>query len=292
MTTVYLNPSYDGHFARKQQPTRPLSTIDLDQDLKKDLVADMSRFLSPSREAYYSARGIPYRRGYLFHGPPGTGKSSTSKALAGHFNADLYIINLADVRSDATLRTLFDRASKGDIVLLEDIDSANISRENMHQASNSLDGPPAPGVSLSGLLNILDGATAKDGIILIMTSNAPESLDKALVRPGRIDKQVLFGNVSKPVAASIFSRMYRDNDDVDAGADARVHDLANAFAECVPEDTLTPAEVQGYFISNEDPVEAARGAGRWVQEMVEAKVGGRNVVGEKGVQCKALNARL
>lgn len=53
------------------RPSRPLRTVDLDRLKKEALVSDIRKFLSPAARRFYAHRGIPYRRGYLFHGPPG-----------------------------------------------------------------------------------------------------------------------------------------------------------------------------------------------------------------------------
>ena len=74
------------------------------------------------------------------------------------------------------------------------------------------DGENQPGVTLSGLLNALDGVASQEGRILIMTTNDPEALDKALIRPGRVDMQVYFGYLSRVNAKEMFVRMYTDTE--------------------------------------------------------------------------------
>ncbi|MCJ1432232.1 hypothetical protein MMC27_001588 [Xylographa pallens] len=213
-------------FKAIKRPTRPLRTIDLDLQTKEQLVEDIQRYLQPASVRFYATRGIPHRRGYLFHGPPGTGKTSMSVALAGHFRLDLYIINLAAfTKGDAVLADTFETIPRKCIVLLEDIDSAGIKRENIRQeigleSKSRTQGKAqkAPkvrnSITLSGLLNAIDGATSQEGRVLIMTTNDPEALDDALIRPGRIDMQIFFGPVSQRVAEQIFVRMYtRDTRD-------------------------------------------------------------------------------
>lgn len=72
--------------------SRPISTVVLDEAIKQRLILDMDDYLMPATKRWYSNRGIPYRRGYLLHGPPGTGKSSLSFAIAGHFKLKIYIV--------------------------------------------------------------------------------------------------------------------------------------------------------------------------------------------------------
>ena len=153
----------------------------------------------------------------------GTGKTSMSVALAGHFQLDLYIINLAAfTKGDVALADTFESLPRKCIVLLEDIDSAGIKRENIRQEvrlnnMSNIQSKAQRGqrgqqvrnpITLSGLLNAIDGATAQEGRVLIMTTNDPEALDDALIRPGRIDMQIFFGPVSQRVVEQIFVRMY------------------------------------------------------------------------------------
>ncbi|KAF2471704.1 P-loop containing nucleoside triphosphate hydrolase protein, partial [Lindgomyces ingoldianus] len=242
------------------RPTRPISTIDLDEDIKKALVEDVERYLSPERAQWYANRGIPYRRGYLFHGPPGTGKSSMSLALAGLFNKDLYMLSLSDVESESDLKDLLDTVKQThSIVLLEDIDSARIGRENMtKKKEEEEEAHKKGGISLSGLLNAIDGPNALDGTVLIMTTNNPETLDKALIRNGRIDMQVYFGPVSQVVAESIFLRMFQKENDKEPNeaVDENIAHLAQQFSLQIPDRSLTPAEVQGFLMTQNTPEQA------------------------------------
>ncbi|KAF2004899.1 P-loop containing nucleoside triphosphate hydrolase protein [Amniculicola lignicola CBS 123094] len=298
--TLYGDGSYDDPYAQSptpwkvvRKPSRPLSTIDLDAKVKHDLVHDVSQFLAPDREKWYASRGIPYRRGILLHGNPGTGKSSTAISLAGEFKCDLYVINLSNCKG--SLEYLFSYPKRGDIVLLEDIDSAGINRENMKgekKASQNPDemlryGRTNQPITLSTLLNAIDSATGMNGVILMMTTNNPESLDKALIRPGRIDMQVHFGLVDYAVAESIFLRMYQD-DDVDVKDNVelngketkRIYTMAKMFADKIPDRKLTPAEIQGFLTRNHNPEVALERAEEWVAEMLEAKEAERNIIGE------------
>ncbi|KAF2642327.1 P-loop containing nucleoside triphosphate hydrolase protein [Massarina eburnea CBS 473.64] len=266
---------------------RPMSTIDLSAELKKKVLDDITQFLEPSRERFYNDRGIPYSRKILAFGPPGTGKSSFALALAGMVHGSLYQANIGEIRDEAHMRRLFSCPGKGDVLLLEDIDSANIKREKMkgdkkkkkrswRRSPNIVPQPST--ISLSGLLNAIDAIP--DGVILIMTSNSPESLDKALVRPGRIDKQVLFGYVSKAVAETIFIRMFQRNEELPQTPEVAA--LAMAFAKKIPDLKLTPAEVQGYLIPRSDPLLAVAEADKWVKDVLDAREKGRNIVGVKG----------
>ena len=285
------------------RPSRTLNAVTLDASVKDAIVKDIETYLAPATRQYYANRGIPWRRGFLFYGPPGTGKTSFTTALAGHFKLNVYLISLSTNNlNDRMLERLFEQLPSRCIVLLEDIDSAGIVREDMRakektkkekkktprkQVVNAygeyedvFDGPLQ--LTLSGLLNVLDGATSREGLVTIMTSNSPDSLDPALVRPGRIDRKVLFGFASKEVIAKLFTHIFEKSSEELLGGEATSqHDitaLAEAFAANLSADKLTPAEVQGYLlVHRDDPLGAVAEAAEWAEKTLETKAKGANV---------------
>ena len=175
----YLMSRWGGSWDRRTDLIpRSLDTVILAKGQKESIVEDMRTFLSWSND--YLRYGIPYHRGYLFHGPPGTGKTSLAQALAAHFGLDMYYAPLADMTADTNLLHLVSQVAANSVLLLEDIDV-------FHAATQRND--DNAGVSLSGLLNALDGVSTPRGIITIMTTNDISVLDKALIRPGRVDRQ-------------------------------------------------------------------------------------------------------
>ena len=129
-----------------------------------------------------------------------------------------------------------------------------------------------------------------------MTSNSPDSLDPALVRPGRIDRKVLFGYASSEVIRKLFVHIFSKAPEEQLEgekAEECQHDiraLADKFAATVPPNKLTPAEVQGYLlVHREDPVEAVTEAEEWVQKTIATKEKGTNVeafAGQENSQAK------
>ena len=181
---------------------RPLDSVLLREDHTQRILADFSDF--KKSENWYINLGLPYRRGYLFYGPPGNGKSSFASALAGYFGKDLYILNLAvEDMDDYTLGGLMMEVPHNGIILLEDIDRIFTGREK-HKDDCSK-------VTFSGLLNALDGVSAKEGQILIMSTNHIESLDPALIRPGRVDFKLEFENATQQQASALFLRFFPDS---------------------------------------------------------------------------------
>jgi mitochondrial chaperone BCS1 len=197
---------------------------------------------------WYADRGIPFRRGYLLHGVPGSGKSSLIHALAGEIGLDIYTLSLSSSWiSDATLTALMGRVPARCIVLLEDLDAAftrstqrdgkdtgtpaenEQERDNQQQqqqqssSSNSRSSrrnrdfiADMNTLSLSGLLNALDGVAASEGRLLFATTNHLERLDPALSRPGRMDVWIEFKNASKWQAEALFRNFFPSVEERDA----------------------------------------------------------------------------
>ncbi|CAI6338052.1 unnamed protein product [Periconia digitata] len=256
--------------------SRPMDTIELEQSLKKDFVDDILHFNTTERRKYYTNRGIPWKRGYLIFGPPGTGKSSLAFASAGMIGSDLYRVSLAQIAGEGNMSHLFSEIEKRDILLLEDIDSAGINREVMNADQKSKKAGKNS-ISLSGLLNAIDDLA--EGVIVMMTSNSPESLDKALIHPGRIDKQIFMGNASPELAKSMFQRMYSE-DNAAIPVTSKIVQLSEQFAQKVPDSKLTPAELQGFLLQH-TPEDALLNIETWAQKIIESKEKGLNIVGVK-----------
>ncbi len=183
---------------------RPLSSVIIPKQQKQQLVEDLKIFRDSSNRARYSGHHIPYRRGYLFHGPPGTGKSSLTAAIAGQCKLDIYIVDIPRL-NDENLRELFNKLPEKCIVLLEDVDAVGVDREKDKEEDRAR----RHSVSLSGLLNALDGIASPEGRILIMTTNHVKKLDNALIRPGRIDLRLELNYADSGLTAKLFEFMYK-----------------------------------------------------------------------------------
>merc|ERR1711915_1128015 len=163
---------------------RPLNSVVLDTGVAEQIVADVKEVVGSV--AWYRDRGIPYRRGYLLHGPPGCGKTSFITALPGELEYSICVLNLSDrSMSDDRLQHRLADAPENSIILLEDIDAAFVSREDAKHLEEAYKGLNR--LTFSGLLNAIDGVTSTEGRIMFMTTNYIERLDPALIRPGRVD---------------------------------------------------------------------------------------------------------
>lgn len=169
---------------RAEGATRALDTVVLRDGQLEAIVADLDDFLR--READYLRLGIPWHRGYLFSGAPGTGKTSAALALAAHFRLDAYFIPLSSIEDDAALMDRLRDVAPRSILLLEDVDVARAAKSRDDEA---------PGITLAGLLNALDGVATPHGVLTILTTNDASVLDPALVRPGRVDRREEFQNL-------------------------------------------------------------------------------------------------
>lgn len=159
---------------------RTLESVVLPAGQLDALHTDMARFLAS--EARYHELSIPWHRGYLLHGPPGTGKTSVFRALCWELGLDVYYVPLSDLDSDGTLYDLMRQVPERCAVLVEDVDVAH--------AATHRDDDQANKVTLAGLLNAFDGALTPHGMVLGMTTNNRATLDDALVRPGRVDHEL------------------------------------------------------------------------------------------------------
>lgn len=179
------------------QPWRTLDTVVLATGQRERLVADLEDFLG--REQNYVRLGMPWHRGYLLYGPPGTGKTSLVKGLAHHFGLDLWTLSLSDLKQDANLLGLIGEVSQRSILLIEDVDAFRAATGRDSEGNE---------VTISGLLNAIDGVATPHGLITFFTTNHPETLDPALTRPGRIDVKEEIGLPTGEQASRLFQVVY------------------------------------------------------------------------------------
>ncbi|KAF9128921.1 hypothetical protein BG015_004271 [Linnemannia schmuckeri] len=267
-TTIYSTQPFDNYWSNSEtRAPRAFHSVILAKGLKEELLSDITMFRKSAR--WYHDRGIPYRRGYLLHGPPGTGKTSFIVALAGHLRMNVCIVNLGiSGFNDKQLNQLLNSAPRNSILLMEDVDAALIKRK----AGKDQEGEN--NVTLSGILNSLDGITAQEGSVVFMTTNHIRKLAPALIRPGRCDRKLLFDYADEHqirgmclkflLSRSASGQLTKDrlakgespSDEVDPeeqarmdAYDARVREVAEQVCQKIThKDAVTTAQLQAFFM--------------------------------------------
>jgi len=215
---------------------RPMASVVLPPSIKSYLQKDMEDFLAPETFRWYKDHGIPYKRSYLLHGPPGSGKSSIIQAIAGHYKLNLCYIQPIDPNfTDDSFTDAIQKAPKNALIVLEDIDTYfSKDREPLNKKCP---------LTFSGLLNGLDGVAAADGQVFILTTNFIDKLDAALIRTGRVDVKFEFPKVSAEMACEMFLQFY-PNEDLNANS------FKTTVAQILSETDLCMADLQQHFISH------------------------------------------
>lgn len=161
------------------------------QDEAKDALMEIVNFLhDPSK---YEAIGATMPKGALLVGPPGTGKTLLAKAVGGEAHAPFFSISGSEFvemfvgMGAAKVRDLFKQASEKApcIIFIDEIDTIGKKRD-----SGGLVGNDEREQTLNQLLNEMDGFDGRKGIVILAATNRPESLDPALLRPGRFDRRI------------------------------------------------------------------------------------------------------
>ena len=226
---------------------RLLESVVLEPGEKEHLIEDVRQFRESRHR--YQRLGIPYHRGYLLYGPPGTGKTSLVSAVAAHFGLSVYLINLTAF-NDRSLMLAVNQVPSNSVLLFEDIDAMKASQSRKGTDSGSDQGTAVSsgkqeslpmGVTLTGLLNVLDGFFAPTGVLFVMTTNHREKLDDALLRPGRIDYKLYMGNASDHQKVELYRRFFPESSE----AEAREFVEASRAAQ-------TMAEFQGLLLALEE----------------------------------------
>lgn len=176
---------------------RPLDTVIVSRKLKQALIKSIEDFKA-DRE-WCLSKGLPWKKTFIFHGIPGTGKTSLIKAIASHFGMDVCILNLANMTDDSLASALASLPTNS-ILAVEDFDSSKATgkrkvpkKEEPGSMIAGFHGPDAlvlpdfDGLTLSGILNALDGIVTLHGSLIFLTTNTLDAIDPAMLRKGRVD---------------------------------------------------------------------------------------------------------
>ncbi|KAF8425884.1 mitochondrial chaperone BCS1 [Tirmania nivea] len=272
-TVIYISWGTEWKEFGSPRRKRPLESVILDTGVKESLVKDVQDFLASA--SWYYDRGIPYRRGYLLHGPPGSGKSSFVNALAGELDYNICVLNLSERGlTDDRLNHLLTNLPERSIALLEDVDAAFGKRHSRSQAAAAAaeDGYRGANVTFSGLLNALDGVASGEERVIVLTTNHRDRLDPALVRPGRVDREVYIGWAREGQVREMWRRFYgegckaQEEEAVGILKEARLLEEGEGGGgrpQMEGEETwgrgISTAQLQGVFVYNKGDPEGAVG---------------------------------
>lgn len=199
---------------------RAIESVYLSPAIKEELLRYVAWFFGA--KSWHEEIGLPHRTGVMLEGPTGTGKSTIVAAIGSFFSKVVYVINLAAVESDNALVSAFLQCESSCIVLLEDVDCISVTHRREEVASPAAEVTPvdlvspAPvkmpeerkGITLSGLLNAIDGLTATEGRIVFMTTNHVDKLDSALIREARIDLRFHIGPLTPALVGEMAARFF------------------------------------------------------------------------------------
>jgi SpoVK/Ycf46/Vps4 family AAA+-type ATPase len=237
-------------------------------------------------EKQYNKTGFTFKAGLLFYGSPGCGKTSTIKAILKYTKRHGIIINLSKVKTCEELEYLFRNReiNKRKLVgkqlcfILEDCDASEdsiVQSRELIQAKHRLDEflkeelnpvsqvieitkqemasnliKPVDKINLSCFLNVLDGIIELHGVMIIMTTNYPDKIDAALIRPGRFDFKHEFKKATKQIIIDMLTFRYGLTDET------TIKSLSSRLK--VGNEVLSPAEIQSICFKNENIFDAIK----------------------------------
>lgn len=230
---------------------KPLETLYLPEHSERIIKSRLRLFKHKTDKL--KQHGLQKKLCMLLHGAPGTGKSSTIKAVASYLHMNVYYIGLNNIKSDKQLIDIFKRIEKisanSGIIVFEDIDAMTdvvIDRKD-NESDDSLTSflnKDNNELTLSCILNILDGSLTSDNMVVIITTNYKERLDDALIRDGRIDVNIEFELCDHYQ----FKRIYHDFIE---------RDLDDEILKRISEYKFTPSTIINHLVNYIDDIETS-----------------------------------
>ncbi|CAB4388002.1 unnamed protein product [Rhizophagus irregularis] len=247
------------HYVQTLSSARGLDSIALDESQEILLKKELETFVND--KSFYERIGMPYRRGILLYGKPGTGKTSLINAISSQLSRNIYYLNLKNIKNDNELSAAFSEVPENQIIVLEDVDTQSkilhkrTKNSKSSKTSNKSDDKSKDDkvdkedrfsdFSLSTFLGCLDGHILADGNIIIMTTNHVEHLDPACIRPGRMDVRLNLGYCTHYQ----IKKMYK------SVAENPEAEFPQDILEKIPEKSLPPCEVMMTMILYRSEIE-------------------------------------
>lgn len=226
------------------------------EEAKESLLEIVDYLARPER---YAQIGAKLPKGILLVGPPGTGKTLLAKAVAGEAHVPFFSISGSEFvemfvgRGAAKVRELFDQANKKApcIVFIDEIDTIGKRRDGAVMGNDERE------QTLNQLLTEMDGFEENNGVVILAATNRPETLDPALLRPGRFDRQipVVLPDLNGRVAIfKVHAKNYRmaENIDYDLVARATAGASGADIANIVNEAALRAVRERRQLVTQED----------------------------------------
>jgi len=199
--------SYSGGYWEhiKKINKRDLDTVILDKEVKDEVQKSIDNYNNEDLKKRLNSLGINHKLNLVLSGLPGTGKSSLMYSIASKLNKDIATIDFNNKElCDHSFICATNRIPKDSIFVLEDIDALYIERDKKEDNR----------VSFSCILNFLDGVYSKTDLITIITTNHIERLDKAIIRPMRMDNIITFTHCSKYQYHEIFKKIFPEHEEI------------------------------------------------------------------------------
>lgn len=228
------------------------------EDEAKEALKEIVDFLHDPKK--YESIGATMPKGALLVGPPGTGKTLLAKAVAGEANVPFFSISGSEFvemfvgMGAAKVRDLFKQAQEKApcIVFIDEIDTIGKKRDSGGLTSND-----EREQTLNQLLTEMDGFDGKKGVVILAATNRPESLDKALLRPGRFDRRIpveLPDLQGREAILRVHAQDVKLGPDIDFNAIARATAGASGaeLANIVNEAALRAVRLGRYAVTQED----------------------------------------
>ncbi|KAL0741841.1 hypothetical protein Bca4012_083354 [Brassica carinata] len=245
-------------------------TLAMDPEKKEEIMSDLTAFTNG--KDYYKKIGKAWKRGYLLYGPPGTGKSTMISAMANYLNYNIYDLELTAIKNNSELRKLLTATSSKSIVVIEDIDCSvdltgnRIKKDRNSTERNGEQDKDESAVTLSGLLNFIDGIWSACGQerIVVFTTNHLEKLDPALIRRGRMDMHIELSYCTYE-AFKILAKNYLDLDDHDDDP------LFKNIKSLLKETKISPADVAENLMTRNHRIDVDGSLNNLIKALEEKK---------------------